>query len=750
MLAAADSVLFPSHPYGTQTVIGTQEHLKNPSITAILKQKATYYVPNNVAICVSGDFDSDQFVATIEKYFGDWQPNPDVPTLEIKDEAPITSPVQKDVYGEEAEFAWLSWRYPGSKVDIKDSETSGIVSQILYNGMAGLIDLDINQQQKALSAYGESYTRTDHGEFMLIGYPKEGQTLEEVRNLLLDEVAKLREGEFSDSLVSAAIANYKLEDMRSLEDNGSRAMKFVDSFIACHNWADDVASLSRIESLTKQDIVDWARKYLGADDYVSVYKHLGVDPNIHKIQAPKITPIETNRDKQSAFLAEVQASKPAPIEPVFTDYGKDLSVSEADGLQVLYKKNELNDIATLDYRFDTGILDDPALPFALDYVSYLGTADKSAEEIAVEIYGLACSYSMRAGTSRTNITISGLDENLGKAMKIVDDLLANAVPDEEILSNLKANELKNRDVSMHNQRACSNALNRYTYYGPEYIKKTTLTNEQLLSLTSEELLAKARALLGYQHKVLYYGPSDEASLKAVLAENHKHEGDLQPLTVQYPQTLKTPSPVVYVANYDSRQFNYTQYSNRGESFDKSIEPAAELFNEYFGGGMNTVVFQEMRESRALAYSAGANFATPASPSDSYYFLARIGSQNDKLQKAVEGFEDIIENMPENDHNLEIAKTSLDAKLRTNRTTGMNVITSYLADKEMGLSEPIEKEVFAAIPSMDMGTLTGFHDKWIAGRTYSYCILGDVRDLDMGFLKTLGPVKVLSLDEIFGY
>ena len=64
-------VLFPHHPYGTQTVIGTQDHLKNPSISAILKQKETYYVPNNCAICVSGDFDPDSFVAIVEKYFGD-------------------------------------------------------------------------------------------------------------------------------------------------------------------------------------------------------------------------------------------------------------------------------------------------------------------------------------------------------------------------------------------------------------------------------------------------------------------------------------------------------------------------------------------------------------------------------------------------------------------------------------------------------------------------------------------------------
>ena len=68
-------LLFPTHPYGTQTILGTQEHLKNPSITNIKNYFNRYYVPNNVAICMSGDFNPDEVIELIKKYFGDWQPN---------------------------------------------------------------------------------------------------------------------------------------------------------------------------------------------------------------------------------------------------------------------------------------------------------------------------------------------------------------------------------------------------------------------------------------------------------------------------------------------------------------------------------------------------------------------------------------------------------------------------------------------------------------------------------------------------
>ena len=92
---ALDAALFPNHPYGKQTVLGTQEHLKNPSITNVKNYHKTWYVPNNMAICVAGDFDPDYMVSMIEKYFGDMEPNPDLPVLECAEEQPITTPVVK-------------------------------------------------------------------------------------------------------------------------------------------------------------------------------------------------------------------------------------------------------------------------------------------------------------------------------------------------------------------------------------------------------------------------------------------------------------------------------------------------------------------------------------------------------------------------------------------------------------------------------------------------------------------------------
>ncbi|MCQ2146926.1 MAG: insulinase family protein [Bacteroidales bacterium] len=746
---AMDSVLFKNHPYGTQSVIGTSDHLKNPSIKAIKRQKENMYVPNNCAICVSGDFDPDEFVAIVEKYFGDWQPNPNIPELQYEPEEPITSPVTKHVYGTDAEFVMIGWRGPGQNT--QESEVGSIVSSVLYNGMAGLIDLDINQQQKTLDAGSSFYARVDYGEFDLEGYPKQGQSLDEVRDLLLAEMAKLRSGDFNEDLITAAIANMKLREMRSLESNSSRARSYVSSFIAKHNWKDDVNKMSRLEKVTKADVVAWANKYLGENSYCVVYKHLGANPKNQKIVAPAITPIATNRDKQSDFLTEIQNATVKPIEPVFVNYDKDLSkFNMQEGVEVLYKKNEVNDIAQATFIFNEGILNDPALSMAADYVTYLGTESRSAEEFALEMYKLACTFNFRVSTNSLQFSVSGLSENIGKALDLVEDLMANAVADEDILAAYKLALLKSRSDNKFNQSACSSALNTYVMYGPEYVKNTTMSDAQIMNITSAELLAKVTNILTKQHTIAYYGPASESELKNILSEHHNVAGELEPLTKIYPAKVTTSTPKVYIAPYQTRQFNYIQFTCDGSKYNPADDAIIRLYNSYFGSGMNAIVFQEMREARALAYSARASLNVPTFTDDAYSFQATIGSQSDKLHTAVEAFDMIINDMPESQKAFDIAKSSIDATLRTQRTTGMQVINSYLNDREIGRTEPTSRYIYETAKNLTLQDVVAAQQKYVKDRTYIYGLLGDYSLLDINYLRTLGPVEKVSLETIFGY
>ena len=746
---ALDAALFPHHPYGTQTVLGTQEHLKNPSITNVKNYHKTYYVPNNMAICLSGDLNPDEVIATIDKYFGDMVPNENLPKLEFQPEEPITEPIVREVYGLEAANVLMGWRLPGGSSDPND--VAQIASAILNNGQAGLIDLDLNQQQKVLGAYGGFSGQPDYSMFLLGGSPKAGQSLEEVRDLLLGEVAKLRSGDFDEKLIEASINNFKLYMMRAYESNDSRADMYVQSFIAGTNWADEVAQLDRMAKVTKQDVVDWANKYLGPESYAIVYKREGEDKNVQKIAAPKITPIVTNRDKQSTFLTEIQQSKVTPIEPVFVDYQKDMAQFDVrDGIHVLYKKNDLNDIFTLHYVFDTGSENNPALAPAFGYLSYLGTEAMSAEQIASEMYDIACSFSMHASNNQCAIVISGLSENMTKAMDIVEGLISDAVADEAILENLKQDILKSRADAKLNQAQNFAALQRYMCYGEDFIRKATLSNEALEKLDSKTLIASVQELMGKQHEVLYYGPMAQEEVKKCIADHHKAADVLAPLTPSHPTLQRTDESSVVLAQYDANQLYYLQFSNRGETFDVKNDPEITLYNEYFGGSMNSICFQEMREARGLAYTAQAWLGSPSYADDCYNYVAFIATQNDKMQTAIEAFDEIINQMPESEAAFNIAKEAIISRLRTDRTTGINVLASYLTLRRLGLTEDRDRQIFEKVQTMTLDDVKATQQKWVKDRHYTYGILGDIKNLDLNFLKTLGPIKTVSQEEIFGY
>ena len=741
--------LYPSHPYGMHTVLGTQEDLKNPSITNIKNYYKTYYVPNNMAICLSGDFDPDKMIATIDNYFGGLKPNPDLPEWSFTPEPAMTAPVEKTVLGQEAEMVYLGWRTEGASSE--DADMVQLVSSLLSNGKCGLLDVDIQQQQKMLGVGAQGVQLADYGMLVAIGYPKPGQTLEEARDLLLAEIEKLRAGDFDEELLASTIANYKRGEMQELEENDNRAMAFVDAFINGVDWKRSVGELDRMSKVTKADVVAWANEKLDPKVYAAIYKRQGVDPSIHKIDKPQITPIATNRDKASEFLVDIQTTEVEAVQPVFVDYAKDLSIGKLkQDIELLYKQNTSNGLFNLYYVYDFGTATDPAFSIASDYFDLLGTGTQSLQEIQREFYDLACSFGIHVGGQRIYVIISGLSENMEKAVELAEEYMKNVKGDDSVLAQLKANEMKARNDAKLNQRANFRALQQYTFFGPEAIQAQTLTDEQLMALTSDELLSRIKSLSDYDHYVMYYGPEKESKLIATLDKIHHTASELKPVEqVRFP-LLTVDKSEVNVAQYDAKQIYYLQYSNRGEKFSTDNDPGETLFNSYFGGGMNAVVFQEMREARSLAYTAFATFTEMRDKDDPYIFYAFIATQNDKMRQAVEAFDEIIENMPESEKAFELAKQGILANLSTQRTVRDNVLWSFVSAREMGVDNDRNKAVYDAVQGMTLADVKAFHDKWVKGRKYTYSILGDKNDIDMNYLRTLGPVHEVSQRELFGY
>ena len=746
---AFSKLVFPGHPYGTQTTIGTQEHLKNPSIVNIKNYFKRYYVPNNVAICMSGDFNPDEVIAIIDKYFGSWKPSANLSQPQYAPVPDRTAPVDTTVVGQEAENIYLGWKFEGSAS--YQADTLGVVANILSNGTAGLMDLDLDQQMKWLGGGAATMPLAEYSAMIMIGYPKEGQTLDEVKALMLGEIDKLKRGDFDESLIKAVVNNKKLQYYRTLESNDDRAYMMADAFITRKKWSDVVGELDRISGITKQQIIDFARRHF-TDGYVAVYKRIGNDTTIKKIDKPEITAIPANRDLQSAFIKEITDSKVEPIQPKFVDFDKDLTKDTTkNGLPVLYVKNTENGRFTLTYHFDFGGASDKWLPYAASYFDYLGTDKMTAEQLKQKFYSLACSHGISIGTRAANIYVSGLAENMTEAMALMDDLLANAKVDTAAYNKYVGVELKSRADNKLDQGTNFSRMMQYGMYGEYNPTRNIPSSKELKDMEPQRLVDKIKAFRGYKHTVLYYGPMELGELTAAIDKHHKTAKTLAdaPESRNY-MMQQTPVNEVYIAPYDAKNIYMVQYHNEGRQWNPANQPVVSLFNEYYGGGMNSVVFQELREARGLAYSAFADYGTPSYEGEPEYAYTYIISQNDKMTDCIRTFNSILDTMPQSEKALGLAKQALMKRLATARTTKEGIINAYLNAKDLGIDYSLSKKIYEAVPSLTMDDVVKFERETMAKKPYRYLILGDEKQLDMKALEKIGPIKRLTTEEIFGY
>ena len=254
-----------------------------------------------------------------------------------------------------------------------------------------------------------------------------------------------------------------------------------------------------------------------------------------------------------------------------------------------------------------------------------------------------------------------------------------------------------------------------------------------------------------QHTILYYGPYSEQQLSTLLAKEHKTAKTLAavPQGKKY-EFQETPQTEIIMAPYDAKNIYLRQYHNEGKQWKPENAPVEALFNEYFGGGMNTVVFQELRETRGLAYNASAMYVQPIRKNQPEGFYTHIISQNDKMMDCINVFKEIVDTMPQNQAAFDLAKQSLIKSLQSARTTKFGVISSYLYYKNLGIDYDLNKLIYEKLPSLTLQDIVKFEQQNMVNKPYRMMILGNEKELDMKSLEKIAPVKRLSQEEIFGY
>lgn len=741
--------IFEKHPYGTQTVIGTIDHLKNPSITNIKNYFNTYYRPNNVAICLSGELDYDKTIAVIEKYFGDWQPNEQLPTWTKVQEDPITEPIVRETFGPDAEWVNIGFRFDGRSSD--EFQLLRLTDMILANSQAGLIDLNLKQQQKVLEPTSFVNDMNDYSIHTFQGKPREGQTLEQVKDLLLEQIELVKKGEFDDWLIDAVINDLKKSRIQQSEYNWSRSNDMVMAFTNNMAWKDYVGAIDALRKFKKEDIVKFANEHYG-NNYAVVYKRNGKDPNSKKVTKPEITRVTLNKEAKSPFHEELLKNKPEKLTPVFLDYNKDIQKFAMNkNVPVLYTPNQENELFTLYYLSDVGTNHDPVLKVAIEYLEYVGTSDMSSEDFKKELYKIGCDFGVFAAEDQTYIYLSGLSENMDKAVELFEKLLADPKPDDEALKKMIDGIFKTRDDIKKDKFAILyQGLINYGLYGAESPFTNVVSNKQLRELKSEQLTEMIKGFTQSEHKVLYYGPRKGEELVATLNKLHRLPDQLKPspAPVEFPMKDVNKQQVFWT-DYDMVQAEI-MFLTKGPAFDQTRIPISRIFNEYFDGNMSSPVFQELREAQGLAYSAFAFYGTAEKPTENDFFYGYVGTQADKQAEAMKGLDNLIHNFPRTDGGFEVAKSALMNRIESERIKKTGILFNYLTAERRGLDHDVRKDVYEQAKTATLDDVQKFQEQYLKNARYNVVLVGSKDKLDFKDLKKYGEVKQITLDELFGY
>ena len=740
-----NNLLFKVHPYGQQPTLGSIEHLKNPSIKAIEEFYATHYVPENMAICISGDIDPAETIRIIEEHFSSWKSSAALRPEPKWKEQPLSGRefVQVQYLGEEQ----LLLGFRTAPRYHTDYHALRLTDMILDNSVAGLINLDLVEKQLVRSAGSYPQNYNDHGIHFFYGIPKEGQSLDQVEKLILSQINRVREGDFEDWVIPAVINDFKKQQKEDREKNAKRVELMRDTFLSFVDWETTNKEIQELEQLSKEDIVRVANQYYG-DDYVVGFR-IDKQHKLPSIEKPKIDPLVIDPDRESNFMREIKSIPFEPFTPKFIVEGKDYIVKEiSPGIKLIHVNNPLNDLFTLEMRMKIGSRHQPMLPYAKRMLDRSGAGEISSNDLKIEWYKIGTDFAFAVRERMSSLMMTGLDENFEASLKLCRDLIEKPNISNETWEETKSIIFSERDDEQKDSRAISNALAHFHRYGKRSRYLDRPSDEDLNASTVQSLGSLLKSSLLAERTILYYGPQSPDEVIESIGK-----GFIGDSTITQPaefSPLRSFNPIqnqIYFFEKEMAQAQVRLEFSVGMYNEEKV-PAAQLFNEYFGGGMAGLVFQELREARALAYSAWAHFFTPSHPDEENILVGSIGCQADKTIEAVGAFMDLLEKMPINQTRWDSAHSSIMSSYRTNpipyRGTG-----GFVYDvNTLGLINDPRKSRFERTSKADIKTLSEFYDNSIRNQAKLLSIVGDSSKIDLNELEKIGPVVQIKTEQLF--
>jgi|WetSurMetagenome_2_1015567.scaffolds.fasta_scaffold01460_7 zinc protease len=739
--------LYPKNPLG-RDVIGYPEHLKNPSQVNIMNFKKTWYVPNNMAICLSGDLDMDKTIQMIDQTFGQLPEKP-VPEVPVVREDPITKPVELTMSGPDFEFMFMGYRTDGQKS--ADKKYIYLISNILSNGQAGLFDIDLNQDQKVLSAYAGSNLNTQYGTLMIQVRPKENQTLQETKDLVLAEIEKLKKGDFPDWIIEAIANQYRLNNLQQFRSR-YETYAFLESFIYGNDWNNVLTFGDQLQKVTRKELVDYANK-LFQSGFVALYKTKGKAEGLIKVQKPPLSPVTINRNDESKFFTDWKNIPSDSISPVFVDYNTAISRKQlSEGIELnAIRTNDKSDLFSTYYVIDAGKDNDLRMPLAVNYLPYIGTKFHTATALKQELFRYGLYTAVFSDSKRSYVYVSGLNRNFEKGINLLEEIVSSSVADTAAYRKYAESTIKDRnDMKLNQDNILYSGLLNWAMYGNKSSQNDVLLDEEIRKQDPEKLVSTVRSMVTYPHRILYCGPYTLEQVEPLIRKNHPAPEKIEPIPAlkKYPE-LNTDKNQVILANYDMSQINLVMVS-RGLPYSPENQVSASLFNQYYAGSIASVVFQEIREAQGMAYSAYASYQVPDRKDEPFWLIGYVATQADKMKSAITSMDRVLNNFTESALFFNTSKKAILNKISTQRYYRENLFFRYLSNLDLGIDHDLRKDTYEYVKNSSMDDLKNFFGTNIKDKKYTYCIIGNLKSLDMNALKQIGDVREVPVNELFGY
>ncbi len=746
LLEEFQKYFFKNHPYGQQTIIGTIDDLKNPSLTKMYEFFKTYYVPNNMAVVLTGDFNSNEVMPLIEKKFGAWVQK-EIPEPRVWNEEPFNGREIQEAKLTPIKIALLGFRAPSATQ--KESLIADVTLKVLNNSYStGLLD-KLTLDGKILAAQAMSMPYYDHGATILFIIPKIiGQKFETAENLVLAEIEKLKKGEFDDWMLDALKQDMYRSHMTSMESNEDRALLFADAFTKDQSMEEALAYADRVMEISKDDVVKMANTIFGPN-YLAFHSKMGF-PKKEKIEKPDYKPLKANTNALSEYAKHFEAisSHEPKMQPI--DFSKDVTTKDIyGGHKLLAVTNPVNDVFSLTLAFEVGEVENPMLEFATTGINMSGAGEYDVTQLKEEFSKVGTSYSIFANDSYTIIDVQGIEANLARTMELVGLIISDPKLDQSKIKTIIEGEATNRKMERSEADNVAQALLEYGLYNQKSSYIERLTSKELKSLQASQLIDAFKKSTGYTCQIRFTGKTSAEDV-ATLVKNHiplaqnptVGNSPIDRLAQKY-----TENTVLFVNKKKARQSKVFLFVN-GAPFNVENVVAMEAFNDYFGGGFSGLILQEIREYRSLAYSAGGNFRAPRNAGNPTDFIGYVGTQADKTITAIETFNGLIREMPAKTERIDMIRNHLQLSALTKRPNFRGLASTVEGWKKQGYKADPMLVNMPAYKNISWNTVEEYYKKNMKDKPLVYMIVGDKKLVNMKELEKYGKVIEINEQQLF--